>query len=292
MNCNGSGNITGNYDGSSYVRDLTLTDIDKGFGGNSKPLLIDFWAEWCGPCKAVKPIFEQLAKEHSELCDFARFDFDLIRKTEDKTLAKKVSELFSVVSLPTFLMIKDDQVIGKVTGMKTAEELHDFMLDSLDPSRISELSLEEKQLRLLSAIQSGSLEQVKALIAKGLDLKEPVRVETLSKAAIFGGTEPSKLDDLYPVQLASIFLGSTAGHAEIFTYLLEAMPDLDVMTGKDEETSSIRDTLQMQVDHIASDLRAKLKHLERAQQLLDKSETTESSSPRIVCDGDVCRIVK
>lgn len=81
------------------------------------PVLVDFWAEWCGPCQMVLPIVEELAGEvtDAKICK--------VNVDEQMELAKE----FRVMSIPTFLVFKDGKKVKSETGAKTKEELKSLL---------------------------------------------------------------------------------------------------------------------------------------------------------------------
>ncbi|MDE3146692.1 MAG: thioredoxin [Acidobacteriota bacterium] len=89
----------------------TLTDatFDEVVGSSDKPILVDFWAEWCGPCKMIAPILEDFATEHSEKFTIGKLDVDVNVATATK---------YSVMSIPTLLLFKDGQVVARLVGAK------------------------------------------------------------------------------------------------------------------------------------------------------------------------------
>lgn len=75
---------------------------------------LDFWAPWCGPCKMMEPIFEELAKEYSDKAEFIKINVD-----EDPQTASK----YGVMSIPTYVVEKDDKEVGRKIGVTAKAEL-------------------------------------------------------------------------------------------------------------------------------------------------------------------------
>ena len=85
---------------------------------DSKPTLVDFWAEWCGPCKMVSPIVEELSNEYNGKVKVAKLDVDSNPQTATN---------YGIRGIPTLLMFKDgsavDQIVGAVPKTQIAERL-------------------------------------------------------------------------------------------------------------------------------------------------------------------------
>ncbi len=93
---------------------LTEQNFEQEVLKSEIPVLVDFWAEWCGPCRMIGPTIEELAEEFAGRAKIAKLNVD-----EAQQLAMK----YNVMSIPTLLFIKDGEVVDQVIGVVSKDHL-------------------------------------------------------------------------------------------------------------------------------------------------------------------------
>ena len=101
---------------------VTDSDFDSVVLKSSVPVLVDFWAPWCGPCRAVAPIVEELAGEYEGKAVIAKMDVDENPATPGK---------FGIRAIPSFILFKNGEVVDQVTGAGTKNSLKELIDKSL-----------------------------------------------------------------------------------------------------------------------------------------------------------------
>lgn len=103
---------------SNNISAITDTSFETDVIESSTPVLVDFWAQWCGPCKAIAPILDDLAQKYNGKIKIVKLDVDSNPATPPK---------FGVRGIPTLIIFKDGQVKATQVGMLSKNELMSFI---------------------------------------------------------------------------------------------------------------------------------------------------------------------
>ena len=103
---------------NQHVIAVTDEHFEQDILNAGKPFLVDFWAEWCGPCRALGPIFEEVAANHGEKVIFAKMNIDENPQTPSK---------YGVMSIPTLILFKNGHVEAIKMGLLSKSQLIAFI---------------------------------------------------------------------------------------------------------------------------------------------------------------------
>jgi thioredoxin 1 len=107
---------------SENVQDISQNDFQKVVLESPIPVLVDFWATWCGPCKAVGPIVDTLAVEYKDKAGFVKVNVD-----ENS----KIAAQYGVMSIPTLIVFKNGKPEQQVIGFKSKNDLKKLLDNAL-----------------------------------------------------------------------------------------------------------------------------------------------------------------
>src|SRR5207302_1434712 len=99
---------------NSAVIKLDESNFDRELMQNDKPVIVDFWAEWCGPCKMIAPLLDEVAREKAGAVKVAKVNVD-----ENQSLSLK----YNIRAIPALLFFKNGQLRDQVTGVTSKKDL-------------------------------------------------------------------------------------------------------------------------------------------------------------------------
>lgn len=106
--------VTGKEDSKMAVKTITSENFEQEVLKAEKTVLIDFWAEWCGPCRMLSPVVDQVAEEMGDQIIVGKVNVD-----EQPVLAQK----FNIMSIPTLLVFKNGSVVQTSVGVRPKQEI-------------------------------------------------------------------------------------------------------------------------------------------------------------------------
>ena len=107
---------------SEAISNVDQNNFQQTVLDSVKPVLVDFWAEWCGPCKAIAPVVEELSKEYTGKVEFAKVNI---------YNAPILASNYGVMSIPTLIVFKDGKPASQVIGFKSKDDLKKLLNSAL-----------------------------------------------------------------------------------------------------------------------------------------------------------------
>lgn len=94
---------------SKNTVDVTDSTFQSDVLDSGKTVIVDFWAEWCGPCKMVAPVLDEIAGEHKEKITIAKLDIDA---------NQRIAQEYAVMSIPTMIVFQDGKPVKQIVGAR------------------------------------------------------------------------------------------------------------------------------------------------------------------------------
>ena len=110
------------YMAGKNIVHITAGNFNDEVNNSNIPVLIDFWAPWCGPCRSIAPILEQLSEKYDGKIKIAKLNVD-----DEPALASQ----FKIMGIPTLTLFKNGQIFKQLVGLRTSAELEDLFNKAL-----------------------------------------------------------------------------------------------------------------------------------------------------------------
>ncbi len=173
----------------SAMTDITLENFQTELidGSMTVPVLLDIWAEWCGPCKQLGPVLEKIEAEYAGRFKLAKLDADKVPQ-----ISQQLSEMFGVRSIPFCVMFKDGQPVDGFVGAIPAAEIRTF-LDKHVPAAAEAAEQEDAaQEPLAEGDTEGALERLQHAVATD-PANDDARFDYVKLLLLQGRTDDAKV---------------------------------------------------------------------------------------------------
>jgi thioredoxin 1 len=108
---------------SELIKHVSDSSFEADVLGSSKPVLVDYWAEWCGPCKSIAPILDELADSYGDKLQISKMNVD-----ENRDIPAK----FGIRGIPTLMLFKNGTLAATKVGAMSKSQMTEFINQHLD----------------------------------------------------------------------------------------------------------------------------------------------------------------
>ena len=108
---------------SEYITNVSDASFEQDVLKSDSPVLVDYWAEWCGPCKMIAPVLDEIAKDYAGRLTVAKMDIDDNPVTPNE---------YAVRGIPTMLLFRDGKLLDQKVGAMPKSALKDWIADQLE----------------------------------------------------------------------------------------------------------------------------------------------------------------
>jgi putative thioredoxin len=143
---------------NTYVFDVTTANFEDAVikASLTTPILVDFWASWCEPCKALSPLLDKLAAEYNGAFALAKVDVDA---------EQQIAAMFGIRSIPTVMLVKDGQVLDGFAGALPEGQLREFLGRHLQPLDADEGDAQEAVAEIEAETPEAAINRLQQAIA-------------------------------------------------------------------------------------------------------------------------------
>lgn len=241
-----------------FVQEIADSKTEQEAVSAPGVVVVDFFADWCGPCKEMKPVFEELAQDCKDKYSFKSINFDKV---------PEVAAKYQVSSLPTFIVFKDGKVLDKFSGKNSKEGLLKKIEDAVNmPTDLNELSQEQLNSKFLNAVKNKQpIENLQELLDAGADINAKGEYNLAPLMSVILTQMPHGIDC-----------------SEVIKFLIE--------NGAETSFDAGNGAVMESVEYLSSSIDNMKKVIKNYENTIELIKGVKAKKKKLVCNGDVCTL--